>query len=312
MPLWELALTPAPDKDYLYHVAVASAACVFFLTLHVCIHVVCMLFNNHYKNLFSEKRAEYRSYIVSMVNSFISTSVAWVAIFCLCADEWSVFNSPECFNTPLYYHIWAVGYINAYFMLDFVLVFFVMQGRSLFDLQVYAHHALFISSFYLTLYFMNYLVVIGVTIMLTEVSSAWLSLRWLMFTHKKDKSLFAFVNLMIVFFTFLFGRVVFQAIVLLAMGLPLWINQWQHEDLSSGQKVMLSWFFLAMVLSIIMNWFWMYLVYKQAKRAINKRFGVPAQTDTDDNFGKPNLTINADNCVETSDSCVQPKQGLLQ
>ena len=66
-----------------------------------------------------------------------------------------------------------------------------------------------------------------------------------------------------------------------------------------------------MLLSTVMNLFWMYLVYNQAKRAITRRFGVPSTTDKDDNFATTKLLINADNCVESADTSPALQQALL-
>lgn len=71
------------------------------------------------------------------------------------------------------------------------------------------HHVIAFFTFVGTLAFMNFTVVFGVMLLFVEVSSAYIALRWLLYTHKLNRTVWNTVNAVVIFVTFLFGRLVF-------------------------------------------------------------------------------------------------------
>lgn len=146
-------------------------------------------------------------------------------MFGICRGPRSVWRNEQCMDIPKYFHIWALCYMNAYFITDFLVLIFLVGGKTTLDIQIYIHHVLFVISFYLTLIFNNYTVVVGVLLMFTEVSSAYLSIRWLFYTHKKEKTKIATWNTIWILIIFGFGRVLYSIVLLLGFGLPRYIKQ---------------------------------------------------------------------------------------
>mmetsp|Transcript_21647 Transcript_21647/g.15486 ORF Transcript_21647/g.15486 Transcript_21647/m.15486 type:complete len:93 (+) Transcript_21647:453-731(+) len=84
---------------------------------------------------------------------------------------------------------------------------------------MYIHHSLSIINFYGTISLMNFTLVFGTMLVFTEISTIFLSFRWLLFKHNKGQSCTMQVNTIIIFFTFLFGRWLFQLITSFGYGL---------------------------------------------------------------------------------------------
>lgn len=131
----------------------------------------------------SKKRIEYRTYVVSPIHSLLCVILSTISMFYICPDGKTVFNSDVCMNTPRYIHVWALLHSCGYFIVDFCFFFFLVGGRTTLDYQTYAHHIIATLTFYQTLYFMDFMIVFGVMLLFMEISSIFLSFRWLMFKH---------------------------------------------------------------------------------------------------------------------------------
>ena len=64
-------------------------------------------------------------------------------------------------------------------------------------------------TFYQTLYFMDFMVVFGVMLLFTEVSTTYVAIRWILYKHKMDKTMAYNVNGIVAFFTFLIFRLAY-------------------------------------------------------------------------------------------------------
>lgn len=94
------------------------------------------------------KQTEYRLYIVSIINAIVCVVLSVWAMWFVCGDGKTVFNSDKCIGTVRYVHIWALLNCCGYFTQDFMWWFFVMKGRTSFDYQMYAHHIVATTTFY--------------------------------------------------------------------------------------------------------------------------------------------------------------------
>lgn len=125
---------------------------------------------------------------------------------------------------------------------------------------MYLHHIIATFTGYATLVFMNYAVVIGVLLLFTEISTTYVSLRWMIYTHKADKSTCGIINTVTLFFTFLFGRLIYQLWLVFLYGLPKLINSFETETMEWWEVTLILEISVAIFVSIIMNCFWMYLI----------------------------------------------------
>lgn len=126
-----------------------------------------------------------------------------------CEDSQTVFNSDKCINTVRYVHIWALLNTCGNFIQDFFWIYFVYEGRSSLDYQTYAHHIVATTTFYQTLYFMDFCVVFGVMLLFTEASTIFVNIRWFMFTYGDTSSIWYAVNALTAFVVFFVCRIMF-------------------------------------------------------------------------------------------------------
>jgi len=129
-----------------------------------------------------------------------------LAMFYVCGEGNTVFNSDECLSTPRNIHIWTLLHTTGYFITDFFVQYFLVQGRAAIDYQTYAHHIIGAVTFYQTLYFMNYMVVFGVMLVFQEISTTYVALRWLLYKHDMGRSQAYFLNAFFMFVFFMVGR----------------------------------------------------------------------------------------------------------
>ena len=74
---------------------------------------------------------------------------------------------------------------------------------------MYAHHIIAITTYYQTLYFMDFMVVFGCMLMFMEISTPFMAFRWLFFRHGMHESKWYAASSAGLFLTFLFGRIFF-------------------------------------------------------------------------------------------------------
>ena len=132
------------------------------------------------------------------------------------------------------------------------------------------HHIIAFVTFVGTLAFMNWTVVFGVMLLFVEISTTYLSVRWLLYTHKKHRTVCHTINAIICFLTFLVGRLVFQIGILFGYGYPKLIDNLQEESLPWYKVTLIIVMFLSLTVSAMMNIFWMWLIVAQIKRIVNR------------------------------------------
>jgi hypothetical protein len=131
---------------------------------------------------------------------------------------------------------------------------------------MHAHHLISLVSFFITLHFNNFTVVFGIMLLHMEISTTYICIRWLLYTHKLERTTLSKVNLGMGAFTFLFGRLCFQIYISLAFGFPMLFNQIAVSSFS--EILLLLFLFSAILLSIVMNSYWMWLIIRQIVRVI--------------------------------------------
>jgi len=135
------------------------------------------------------------------------------------------------------------------------------------------HHVIAFLTFIGTLAFMGFAVVFGVVLLFVEVSTTYICIRWLLYTHKAHRTTCGTVNVFIIFFTFLFGRLVFQLAILFGYGYPKLFEWLQDESMAWYKDFLIVFMFMALTISALINLYWMYLITEQIKRIINRPQG---------------------------------------
>ena len=267
---WEYASMEAPDHNEMYYFEFTCWSIFYFFALHLVIHLVTNRYSHIYSVMTRIKQAEYRSYITSTIHAIVCVFLTTIAMFYICGNDQTVFNSDVCINTVRYIHIWALIHTCGYFIVDFLFIWFVIEGSSALDYQTYAHHIVAVFTFYQTLYFMDFMVVFGVMLLFMEVSTIFVSLRWLLFTHGFAGSMWYAGNAVAMFFSFLFGRLVYQ-VYIVVFYLFDWIYiEYSKKNLTFYQGTVITEMAIMVILSIVLNSYWMLLMVKMISRVIQR------------------------------------------
>ena len=257
--LWELAQKEYPHDNAKHYSLLILYCTLFYAGLHFKTHLLNKWLNKRYNKLTWNKQGEYRANVIAPVHSLASVALSVLAMFYVCGHGQSPFNNATCLDTPRYLHIWALVNTCGYFFMDTINIIFVMQTFTTYDKQMIGHHVIAFITFISTLVFMNWTVVFGVILLFVEVSTTYICLRWVLYTHKLHRTLCHTVNAIFVFFTFLFGRLVFQSYILFGTGYPK-LFEMLKTDLVWYKVLLVLLMFMAITVSAMMNVFWMFLI----------------------------------------------------
>ena len=264
--LWEQAKIVYPKEDTAHYLKLTAWLCVFYLLFHLVVHLICVNVSDRYIKMKRSKRGEYRAYVISPVHSVLSVSFSVLAMFFVCPGDETVFNSEECLDTPRYLHIWGIVNSSSYFIIDTFNTVALIREFSTYDYQMIGHHIIAVFTFYGTLVFMNFTTVFGVMLLFVELSTTYICIRWLLYTHRLHRTCCQTVNTIVCFFTFLFGRLIFQVFILFAYGYPLLIKMFDEEEMPWWKVALIVEMALSISVSALMNAYWMYLIIHQVIR----------------------------------------------
>ena len=166
-----------------------------------------------------------------------------------------------------------------YFIVDFCFLYFVVGGNTAMDWQTYAHHLLAAVTYYQTLYFMDFMCVFGCMILFIEISTPFVNIRWLLFTHKMSTSIWYAINALMMFISFLLGRVVYQTYIIFWFGVDWVYAEYMKKNLTAYQATVITEMALMVLLSLVLNSYWMFLMVKMIWRVISRTLNPPPKQD---------------------------------
>ena len=222
----------APDEDQSYYFWGTVIMIGYWYIVLSVLDKVFMKHNSIYRGEDRKGKALYLSYVQSSIHALVSCLLATIGMFFVCGDGKNVFNSDSCINTPKYIHIWALLHSTSYFIYDFLVQWFIVEGSAPIDYQTYAHHLVAAGTFYQTLYFMDFMVVFGVMLLFIEVSTIFVSVRWLLYKHHMSKSPLYAINAIMMFLFFLFGRLIYQFYITFWIGAPWILKEYERKSLT--------------------------------------------------------------------------------
>ena len=260
----------APFRNELYYLKFTLLSMAWFFALHLAVHLVCLRKNQHYRDLSSEKRCEYRTYVISPVHAIVATLLSTIAMLYICGEGRTVFNNDACMDTTRYIHIWALLHTCGYFLVDFIFLYFVVKGNTTLDYQTYAHHLVAVTTFYQTLYFMHFMTVFGVMLLFIEISTPFLCARWFMFTHGMTDSIWYPVNALCLIITFFLARIVYLGYVVFWVGSGWVYEAYMKKEMGLYKGFVLAEMALMVILSCVLNAYWFWLMFKMIIRVISR------------------------------------------
>jgi hypothetical protein len=133
------------------------------------------------------------------------------------------------------------------------------------------HHTLSVFNLYAGFAFMNFTMPFGICLLFTEISTIFICLRWFLYTHGYGHTTCAAINTAVVFFAFLIFRLGFQVFACFGYGFPMIIRQFNTQDMTMWESILLAEMFLAVLGSIALNATWMLLIIKQVYRMMARQ-----------------------------------------
>ena len=115
---------------------------------------------------------------------------------------------------------------------------------------------------------MDFCVVFGVMLLFIEASTLFVCSRWLLFTHGLSKTKLYAINSILAFITFLTCRIIFQFYIVIEIGLPLVIEDYQKKNLTFYRAFVVSEMGIMVILSVVLNSYWFWLMCKMILRVI--------------------------------------------
>jgi hypothetical protein len=268
--LWDLAKQESPDRDVMWLFFGTLIMFAYFCTWHIVQHEIYLRFNQKYKEMKPETQALYRAYVVSIVHCIGCVIMSYLAMWHVCPGEETVFNSEHCMNTVRHIHIWALLHTCGYFINDFFVLKYLIKGDSPLDRQTLWHHLLGAIVYYETLMYMDFCTVFGTMLLFTEISTIFLSIRYLLYTHDMSQSMWYYANVSITFILFLTARLYFQCYISFVIGLPYAIDQAEKDHVSYTKGLMIIQMSMIVLASIILNFYWFYLMCKMIYRVLSR------------------------------------------
>ena len=157
-----------------------------------------------------------------------------------------------------------------YFLEDFFFLSVIAGGNTALDYQTYAHHLIAVVTYYQTLYFMDFMVVFGSMLLFIEISTPFVSLRWLLFTHGLNETKWYVINAAMMFLSFLFGRLIFQFYICFWFGVDWVYAEYMKKNLTLYQGTVITEMAIMVVLSCVLNSYWMWLMIKMIIRVLRR------------------------------------------
>ena len=182
--LWELARKEYPDDQPAHFMQLIAYCAAGYGLLHLLLHSMFVCCNKRYVGLSREKQGAYRTNIEAMILAGICILTSVSAMFFICGDGKTPLNDDECMDTPRYLHIWALVNTCGYFIADTFNIAVLIRTFTTYDKQMLWHHVIACLTFMSTLAFMNFTVVIGVLLLFVEVSTPYIGIRWILYTHR--------------------------------------------------------------------------------------------------------------------------------
>ena len=223
----------------------------------------------------------YLSYYLSTTNSIFCVMI-WYPVQIQCQpppisrrDDVFMGNTSLrnnwCNDNPNMYDVACVAIFIGYVVWDlFLYVFLVKDTTSRAAKELLLHHFICIGGCTGAIIFSKYLLTASSMGQITELSTPFMSLRWLLVQHKMEKSRLYLINGFVFLGTFFAARNLLMTWFTLGCMVPGWIrNNFELEKpfvAVLGFGVLIC--FYATLLGL--NWFWFTKILKGAMKALKK------------------------------------------
>ena len=126
---------------------------------------------------------------------------------------------------------------------------------------------------------MDFTVVFGVMLLFMEISTTYVSMRWLLYKHHLSRGPLYAINAVALFLFFLFGRLFYQVYITFWIGGPLVANAMEKKSLTFYQGIVILEMTVMVILSLVLNLYWFYLMIAMICRLVGRM----KQTEDEEN-----------------------------
>ena len=188
-----------------------------------------------------------------------------------CGDGKTFFNDENCRAQPRNSHVWTCFYTAAYLTVDTCWIVFKVGVTTPIDRQTLLHHVIAFSNYYIAFWKQDFTVTIGCMFIFLEISTPFVCTRWILFHHGYKGTIFQDVNSILLLFTFILGRVCVQLYLFFgfAIGWCLWM-WFEKDNVEFLYKLFILEMFTAVVINMVLNFYWSYLIIMGVYRLIYK------------------------------------------
>ena len=137
-----------------------------------------------------------------------------------------------------------------------------------------AHHVVAIVTFYQTLSFMDFAVVFGVMLLVVEVSTIFMNVRWLLFEHGYGQSTAYAVNAILLFVAFILTRIIYMPYILVLCSGYIY-DEYGKKQVGIYKGFVITELVIMVTLSMVLNGYWFMLMCKMICRVIGKALKKP-------------------------------------
>eukprot|EP00347_Sterkiella_histriomuscorum_P001061 403373482 len=272
--MWRLAKEPSDggSHKHLDYIFITIAFIGVFTGIYISLHKFLILLSREYEMMNNKQRAQYIDAYIAIIHAIAVTFLAFIGIFMTCDKRDShMLNDQDCLRNPKNFHQFSALVTIGYLVFDFFVCAILIRDNTSLQYQTYAHHIIGASAFYMALVMENNVPLSAAIInQFTEISTPFLNLRQIFFTHKMKESLAFKINTILFFLTFSFGRVCVQ-IIGSYQCLPWIIEQYNDAD-----KLMPTWqdksqyifVIISQIAGLALNFYWLSLILKQLARMI--------------------------------------------
>eukprot|EP00347_Sterkiella_histriomuscorum_P009752 403340025 len=208
--------TPITTQDIPKLSALCVGSFVFFWITYYVSYAVMSLWksNKIYQELSHEKKADYVSRIVANIHAVISTTLAFMIIFCTCDKGISFIVSDECLMHPSKFHSYVMVLSCGYLIYDTLVCFFLIKDKSGIMLQTYIHHILGLIGGFGSVFAGYCNTPISSSSLITEISTPFVNYRQIILTQKKADSPWYTINSLLFAGSFFVFRILFYPITI--------------------------------------------------------------------------------------------------
>ena len=116
---------------------------------------------------------------------------------------------------------------------------------------------------------MDFAVVFGVMLLVIEVSSIFMNVRYLLFEHGLGQTKWYAINAVLLFVSFILTRMIYQPFILIYFSGQIY-DEYGKKGVGYYKAFVITELLIMVTLSMVLNSYWMYLMCKMIGRVLGR------------------------------------------